>query len=144
MDPGRETHHMCKTETPGGPTRTARAARPRAPRELWCRPNVTMPRSLQTLAALVLGAVVGAGCMPPRVGAGILVDPVRTPIAGEPRVPYGTINFESGDVTLSGWLFAPAGKPKGLVVFLHGRTANRSAGIPVAEALVPRGYAVFA
>jgi hypothetical protein len=101
-------------------------------------------RRIQTLAVLVFGAAIAAGCIPPQVGARILVDPARTPIAGEPRVPYGTITFESGDVTLSGWLFAPAGPPKGLVVFVHGRAANRSAGIPVAEALVPRGYAVFA
>jgi pimeloyl-ACP methyl ester carboxylesterase len=106
--------------------------------------GVMIPRSIQTVAVLVFGAAVTAGCLPPRVGAAFLVDPARTPIVGEPSVPYRAITFESGDVTLSGWLFRPAGTPRGLVIFLHGRTANRSRGIPVAEALVPRGYAVFA
>src|SRR6185437_8743635 len=98
---------------------------------------------LPSLALLALGATL-AGCVPPSVGAAILVDPVRTPVVDTSPLPHRSFTFRSGDVELSGWLFEPAGKPKGLVVFLHGRMANRTWGVAAAQALVPRGYAVLA
>jgi alpha-beta hydrolase superfamily lysophospholipase len=98
------------------------------------------------LRALILGvsAALAAGCVPPSVGAAILVDPVRTPVVDTTSLPHRPFTFTSGDVELQGWFFEPAAKPRGLVVFLHGRMANRSWGIGAAEALVPRGYAVLA
>ena len=96
------------------------------------------------LASLILGASLTAGCLSPAMGAALLVDPVRTPIVDSSSLPHRPFTFRSGDVELTGWLFEPAGKPKGLVIYLHGRMANRTWGIGAAEALVPRGYAVLA
>jgi pimeloyl-ACP methyl ester carboxylesterase len=95
------------------------------------------------LLALCAAAIL-AGCVPPAIGASVIVDPVRTPVVDTTSLPHRDITFKSGDVTLAGWLFEPAGKPRGLVIFLHGRMANRTWGIGAAEALVPRGYAVLA
>jgi len=78
------------------------------------------------------------------MGAAILVDSVRTPVVDTASLPHRSVRFRSGDIDLSGWLFEPRGKPRGLVVFLHGRMANRTWGIGAAEALVPQGYAVLA
>jgi pimeloyl-ACP methyl ester carboxylesterase len=93
---------------------------------------------------VVLAASLAAGCVPPTLGAAILVDPVRTPVVDTISLPHRRFTFRSGDVELAGWLFEPAGKPKGLVVYLHGRMANRAWGAWAAETLVPRGYAVLA
>lgn len=91
-----------------------------------------------------VAAGLASGCVPPPLGAAILVDPVRTPVVDTTSLPHRAITFPSGDIQLSGWLFEPAGKPRGLVVFLHGRMANRTWGVGAAEALVPQGYAVLA
>jgi uncharacterized protein len=101
-------------------------------------------RHLRSLLALALAAPFAAGCVPSSVGAAILVDPIRTPIMQSPSLSHRSVTFRSGDIQLSGWLFEPASKPKGLVVFLHGRMANRTWGIEAAEKLVPQGYAVLA
>jgi len=103
-----------------------------------------MPASRPAVLAPFALAATLAGCVPPSVGAAVLVDPVRTPVVDTSSLPHKSFAFRSGDINLSGWLFEPAGKPKGLVIFLHGRMANRTWGVPVAEALVPRGYAVLA
>lgn len=88
------------------------------------------------------------------MGAAILVDPVRTPVVDTTSLPHRPVTFASGDIQLSGWLFEPgtmggaplnpSQKPRALVIFLHGRMANRTWGIGAAEALVPKGYAVLA
>lgn len=98
----------------------------------------------RAIACLVLSASLAAGCVPPSMGAAILVDPVRTPVVNNTSLKHRPFTFRSGDADFQGWLFEPAGKPKGLVVFLHGRMANRSWGSGAAEALVPKGYAVLA
>lgn len=104
----------------------------------------TPKRHLPGLFAFALAALLAAGCVPPAMGASLLIDPIRTPIVQNPSLAHRSLTFRSGGIELSGWLFEPAGKPKGLVVFLHGRMANRSWGIDAAEALVPHGYAVLA
>ncbi len=102
----------------------------------WCR-------AASLLAPLLLVASLTTGCFTPSLGASILVDAVRTPVVDVSSLPHHAVSFRSGDVTLQGWLFEPPGKPKGLVVYLHGRMANRSWGVGAAEALVPHGYAVL-
>lgn len=102
-----------------------------------------------SFAWAALAAALSTGCVPPSVGAAFLVDPIRTPILDSTKLRHHPFTFRSGDVQLSGWMFEPevakpTAKPKGLVVFLHGRMANRAWGIGAAEALVPRGYAVLA
>ena len=93
------------------------------------------------LAALSL-AFVSPWVMP-RVLAVFLVDRVNLPRFATPTLPYRAVTFRSGDVELSGWLFEPAGPPRGLVIHLHGRMYTRVGGIATADALVPRGYAVL-
>lgn len=96
--------------------------------------------ALAVLLALVLLRPIVA----PRVVAALIVDRVNLPRSALPDRPYRTLAFRSGDAELSGWLFEPAGKPRGLVVHLHARMYTRVGGIPTADVLAPRGYAVFA
>lgn len=80
----------------------------------------------------------------PRVLAIFLVGRVNLPRSAKPTMPYRSVTFHSGDADISGWLFEPSGPPKGLVIHLHARMYTRVGGIPTAEVLVPKGYAVFA
>lgn len=123
---GDAAHRLAKLES--GPTRRYRSS----------------VKSLQFASLVLIAAALSAGCVPPSVGAAFLVDPIRTPILDNTKLPHHPFTFRSGEAQLSGWMFQPAEKPRALVVFLHGRMANRAWGIAAAEALVPRGYAVLA
>jgi poly(3-hydroxybutyrate) depolymerase len=82
---------------------------------------------------LAITAALAQGCVPASLGAAFLVDSIRTPVIDTASLPHRPFSFWSGDVELNGWLFEPQGKPKGLVIFLHGRMANRAWGIGTAE-----------
>jgi alpha-beta hydrolase superfamily lysophospholipase len=95
------------------------------------------------LALVALGVAFGSPWAVPRGLAVLLVDRVNLPRFATPTLAHRELTFRSGDVELSGWLFEPAGPPRGLVVHLHGRMYTRVGGIATADALVPRGYAVL-
>jgi uncharacterized protein len=95
------------------------------------------------LALVALVAVLSAPWTTPRILAAFIVDRVNLPRFDKPSLSYRSVTFRSGDVELSGWLFEPAAPPRGLVIHLHGRMYTRVGGIATADALVPRGYAVF-
>ena len=106
---------------------------------LRARPRVRRARFI----ALALALVVALWASAPRILAILYVDRVNLPRFASTTLPYREITFRSGDTELAGWLFEPAGRPRGLVVHLHGRMYTRVGGIATAEALVPRGYAVL-
>ncbi len=96
--------------------------------------------ALGALAALVLLRPF----VVPRIFASLIVGRVNLPRSTTPDRAYRTLTFRSGDTELSGWLFEPVGKARALVVHLHARMYTKIGGIPTADVLVPRGYAVFA
>jgi alpha-beta hydrolase superfamily lysophospholipase len=103
-------------------------------------------RALKVVAA-AFALTVLAALSPwgrPHVLAVFLVDRVNLPRFATPARAYREVTFESHGTKLSGWLFEPEGTPRGLVVHLHARMYTRVGGIATADALVPRGYAVFA
>ncbi len=92
----------------------------------------------------VLAIAIGA-CSPSRIGAAMLLTPLRVPLYATPSAPHENIEIKSADgLRLEGWLFRPEGKARGLVVLIHGKDINRSHFIEAAEAFTARGYAVLA
>lgn len=89
---------------------------------------------------VLLLALVQAACLPPSWGAGALLHPSRRALA-TPR-PDGAedVSFESGGLTLRGWLFRGSGERRGTVVYLHGSADNRASGVYVAERYLKRGF----
>ncbi len=75
-----------------------------------------------------------------------LISPFRMPMLGSPSTPHHDITFTTSDgLTLDGWLFEPqATVSKGLVVFLHGKDANRGHFAGDAQRFTARGYTVLA
>ena len=106
-------------------------------------PLISSSRALRA-ALLLLAAAALEACVPPSLGASILVGSFRTPVVDTAKVNHHSFTFRSRGVQLSGWMFEPDAKPRALVVFLHGRMANRTWGNGAAEVLVPKGYAVLA
>lgn len=96
------------------------------------------------IAAIALGACSGGRRA--ALGAWFALRPVRVPVLLGPGLPHEDVEFTGhGGVKLRGWLFRPQGVPRGLVVYLHGRDANRAhAGVLAARRFVPRGWAVLA
>jgi len=75
-----------------------------------------------------------------------LISPFRMPMLGAPSTPHRDITFTTDDgLTLDGWLFEPQGEvSRGLVVFLHGKDANRGHFANDAQRFTTRGYTVLA
>src|SRR5690242_2096131 len=94
--------------------------------------RAALVRAAKILAAVALALVLVSPWAIPRVLAVFFVDRVNVPRFASPTLPYRTVTFRSGDVELSGWLFEPAGPPRGLVVHLHGRMYTRVGGIATA------------
>jgi pimeloyl-ACP methyl ester carboxylesterase len=83
--------------------------------------------------------------MPPSWGANALLHPGRSHATTAPTLPHEDISFTADDgVTLKGWLFRTTAPRRGLLVYLHGISGNRSGGIGMAERFVPEGWDVLA
>lgn len=54
------------------------------------------------------------------------------------------VMFDGADVRLRGWRCAPAGTPRGAVVYLQGIADNRASAYWAIRRLVPRGFEVIA
>ena len=98
-----------------------------------------------TLIALC-GCAGGTGDVRAYLGARAIVHAIRLPVWAEPSLPYEEVSLRGHDqIVLRGWLFLPAGAPRGLVVTLHGKDSNRwQQGVEAARRFVPRGWAVLA
>jgi pimeloyl-ACP methyl ester carboxylesterase len=107
------------------------------------RRRSALRRAAKALALVALTLVLVSPWAIPHGLAFFIVNRVNLPRFATPTLPHRDITFRSGDVELSGWLFEPAGRPRGLVIHLHGRMYTRVGGIATADALVPRGYAVL-
>jgi alpha-beta hydrolase superfamily lysophospholipase len=67
------------------------------------------------------------------------------PLWGSPSTAHRDVSFVTADgLTLEGWLFEPQGSSQGLVVFLHGKDANRGHFAGDAKRFTARGYTVLA
>ncbi len=96
------------------------------------------------LRALCLCSLL-SGCVAGNVAAGALVRPLRVPVIGAPSLRHESLQVTTTDgIALDGWLFRPAGQPRGLVVLLHGKDANRQRFVGAARRFVEQGFAVVA
>jgi fermentation-respiration switch protein FrsA (DUF1100 family) len=83
------------------------------------------------------------------VGAAyVFLHPPRTAVAETPsslKLQFEEVRFPSATdgLTLRGWYLPAAGKPKGLILFYHGRQGNRSSVLTHAGYLHKAGYALF-
>lgn len=98
---------------------------------------------MSRLAALCASLILATGCAE-RLGVAAMVRPIRLPVWGSPSERFSDFTLHSGDVTLRGWMFLPDQAPAGLVVYLHGKDANRWGGDRAARHLVKQGFAVLA
>ena len=91
---------------------------------------------------MLLFGVVATGCMPASWGADKLLHPKRRPV--RQAIPSSeAVQFEGEGVRLAGrWFHAP--EKRGTVVFLHGLSDNRAAGVKIADHFVARGFDVIA
>lgn len=103
-----------------------------------------MPRP--AAAAFTLAALLAfPACMPPSWGARALLHPQRHTNERRPTLPVEETRWQGSGVTLAGWWFhAPAPRPRGTIVFLHGVTDNRGSAAGIAARLVPMGFDVVA
>jgi len=91
--------------------------------------------------ALLLAAGLAA-CVPASWGANALLHPPRKAPGPAPALPHRDLEV-GGVPALRGWIFPPAGAPRGLtVVYLHGIGDDRASGTWLAERLGRRGVEV--
>jgi uncharacterized protein len=109
-----------------------------------------MRRALIALASLLgvlviaVAAMLVTGKVPGLVGGLRIALPFRNPLLVQPVLSHSDWSVATRDgVTLRVWLFPTTSPPKGLIVYLHGKDANRSFGARIAERYVPRGYEVL-
>lgn len=102
-----------------------------------------MARTRTIIFMLSALAFVLTACAPARPLAPTPVPATPTPAASEQK-----LTFKSGDLSLEGFLYKPAGDgPFPALVWNHGREAHPDEGSEfdsVAAAFVPEGYVVFA
>jgi pimeloyl-ACP methyl ester carboxylesterase len=84
-----------------------------------------------------------AGCMPPSWGAAALLHPGRHPNVVPRPANAQDVEYDVG-IKLEGWRFAAARARRGTVIFLHGLSANRAGGIPIADHFTAQGFDVIA
>jgi pimeloyl-ACP methyl ester carboxylesterase len=95
-----------------------------------------------TLTAVALAS---GACLPPDWGANAILHPARRPVSVVPDLPYEDVTFESGGVTLKGWIFRASAAPRrGWLVYLHGIGDNRQGGVGFAHRFGALGYDVLA
>jgi len=102
-------------------------------------------RNVRGLGAVLTVACACAACMPPEWGAEAILRPGRRAVESIPDVPYEDVSFTGVDgVDLRGWRFRGPGRPRGLLVYLHGISDNRQGGTGVAKRFGPKGWDVLA
>jgi pimeloyl-ACP methyl ester carboxylesterase len=85
--------------------------------------------------------------MPPSWGAALLLHPRRSHAEKHPALPFESFAWPgAGGVSISGWWFhaAPPAPARGTIVYLHGVSGNRDAGVGIADRFVPMGFDVVA
>lgn len=98
-------------------------------------------RSLLILSLVLLST----GCVHGNLVSGALVKPMRVPVIGEPAQPHESFEVTTSDgIALFGWRFVPAGAPRGVLVFVHGKDINRQHFVGAAQRFVNQGFAVVA
>ncbi|MGE5072147.1 MAG: alpha/beta hydrolase family protein [Anaerolineae bacterium] len=102
-----------------------------------------MARTRTIIFILSALAFILTACAPSRPAAPTAVPATPTPAASEQK-----LTFKSGNLTLEGFLYKPAGDgPFPALVWNHGREAHPDEGSEfdsIAAAFVPEGYVVFA
>lgn len=95
---------------------------------------------------LVFWALAVTGCAATREAAvRSLISPLRLPVIAHVAEPHRDVTWLTRDgLTLEGWLFEPPTPSRGLVVFLHGKDANRAHFAGDARRFISRGYTVLA
>lgn len=83
-------------------------------------------------------------CLPASWGAAALLHPSRKPLTTPRPASAQDVSFESGRLTLRGWLFHVPGERRGTLIYLHGSSDNRASGVSIAERFLARGFDVFA
>jgi alpha-beta hydrolase superfamily lysophospholipase len=78
----------------------------------------------------------------------VFLHPPRTAVASSPaslNLQFEEVRFPSATdgLELRGWYLPATGKPKGLILFCHGRQGNRSGVLTHARYLHKAGYALF-
>jgi hypothetical protein len=97
-----------------------------------------------SLVVVALVAAVSAGCLPPELGAKMLLRPWRRPLTDAPSQTHREISFKSDGLVLRGWFFPTAAPRRGLIVYLHGLSDNRRGAVGLAARFAPKGYDVLA
>jgi len=117
-------------------------------------PHPVLPRGVapRAVACGLLITLFLSGCVMPSVAASMILEPRHEGVHAVPDLPHSEIAFPGAGVGIRGWFFPAAGcdsgrgcrERRGVVIFLHGRSQNREAGLEVARRLVPLGYDVLA
>ncbi|MFZ5444246.1 MAG: alpha/beta hydrolase [Myxococcota bacterium] len=95
--------------------------------------------------AFVAVLLVLSGCVAGNPAAGMLVRPLRVPVVGEPSLAHEALSITAEDgVVLDGWTFSPPGKPRAVLVLVHGKDINRQHFVSAAERFVAQGFGVVA
>lgn len=94
------------------------------------------------------GAAVGLYTFLTVGAAYFFLHPPRTAVANTPaslKLRFEEVRFPSATdgLTLRGWYLPAEGKPKGLILFCHGRQGNRSSVLTHAGYLHKAGFALF-
>lgn len=87
-------------------------------------------------------ALGSSACLPVETGADAILHPWRRPVTAI-ATPHEEVAFQSGDLTLRGWLFRGATPSRGLIVALHGHADNRRGSEGLARRFGPQGYDVL-
>lgn len=89
------------------------------------------------------------------IGPGMLLQPYRRTVEYYRRITrvlhpsdlgigFEELTLRTGEgIPLSCWILFPDGPPRGTVLYLHGVSECKIAGLPMAEVLVRRGFMVF-
>ncbi len=97
------------------------------------------------LRAALLLSVLASGCVAGNAAAGALLLPMRVPVIGEPSFGHEDFSVTTRDgIALDGWLFAPVGAPRAVLVFVHGKDINRQHFVGAARRFLDEGIAVVA
>ena len=97
------------------------------------------------LRLALLLSLLASGCVAGNAAAGALLLPLRVPIIGEPSLRHDDFSVTTRDgIALDGWLFAPAGPPRAVLVFVHGKDINRQHFVGAARRFLDEGIAVVA
>lgn len=95
-------------------------------------------------AATLTVLLLSSACAPSKLAANFIVHPIRLPVVGAPAAPHEDFSVKTADgLTLRGWRF-PVEQPRGLVVMLHGKDANRQHFLEPALRLREQGFIVAA